>query len=278
MKPPRIKIEILVIATYALCFPAAFLVGDALGKADRFGNKSQTILPMLIGLFCLAPFVLLFGWTKRIAPFASRVLLAAHAIVLVLFFIPVTVNFALLWPFPLFFATLYFAQREARRGYLAWLQVKAFMPVPNPSGAILSKLDRRHQWRCYANSFSLATGRTIPFLLWEGIGTTTTMPTAGSSLRMRAKLGLIAFSLSLHDTGNAFVDKIEALSQAKPTFWQRLQPSNQARCPYLAERLADGTFVAGWMTPHVAGALEARLQMLRELLEESGPSAARKLV
>jgi hypothetical protein len=36
-----------------------------------------------------------------------------------------------------------------------------------------------------------------------------------------------------------------------------------------SERLADGTFVAGWMIPHIAAVLEDRLQMLRELLEES---------
>jgi hypothetical protein len=272
MRSLEIKIETLVIAIYGFCFPAAFFVGNVLGEADRFGNKSQTILPTLIGLFCLPPFVLLFGWTRRIAPSASRVLLAAHAVDLVLLFIPSTVHFALLWPFPLFFATLYFAQREARRGYLEWLRAKAFVPVPDPPGTILDKLDRRHQWRCYANSFSLAEGRTIPFLLWEGIGTTTTMPTASSSLRMSTKFGLIAFSLPLHDAGAAFVDKIQALSSANLTFWQRLKPSNQASCPYLAELLSDGTFVAGWMTSHVAGALEDRLRMLREVLEKSGPA------
>jgi hypothetical protein len=274
MTPPQIKA--LVIAIYGLCFPVAFLIGDAFGKVDRFGNKSQTVLPMLIGLVCLAPFVLLFGWTKRVAPSASRVLLAAHAGVLVLLLIPGAVNFALLWPFPLLLATLYFSQREARRGYMAWLRAKAFVPVPDPSGAVLDKLDRRHQWLCHANSLSLANGRTIPFFLWEGIGTTTTMPAAGSSLRMRTKFGLIAFSLSSRDAGNAFIHKIEALSQSELTFWQRLKPSNQERHPYLAELLPDGTFVAGWMTPHVAGLVEDRLQMLREILEESEPTFARK--
>jgi hypothetical protein len=269
MKPAWLRIETVVIAIYGLSFPAVFLIGDTLGKADRFGNKAQTVLPMLIGLVCLAPFVLLFGWTKRIAPSASRVLLATHAVVLVLLLIPGTVNFALLGPFPLFLATLHFSQREARRGYMAWLRAKAFVPVPNPSDAVLDKLDRRHQWRCHASSLSLADGRAIPFCLWEGIGTTTSMPTAGSSLRMRTKFGLIAFSLSSRHAGDAFIHKVEALSRAKLTFWQRLKPSNQERCPYLAELLPDGTFMAGWMTPHVAGIVEDRLQVLRGLLEES---------
>lgn len=216
MKLPRINS--LVIAIYGLCFPLAFLIGNTFGKADRFGNKSQTVLPMLIGLVCLAPFVLLFGWTRRGTPCASRVLLAAHAGLLVLLLTPGTVKFALLWPFPLFLATLYFPQREARHGYVAWLRLKAFVPVPNPSGAVLDKLDRRHQWLCRANSPSVADGRTIPFFLWEGIGTTSTMPAAGSSLRMRTKFGLIAFSLSSRDAGNAFIHKIEALSQSKLTF------------------------------------------------------------
>jgi hypothetical protein len=268
MKPPKIKTVVMVI--YGLSFPVAFFVGDTFGKADRFGNKSPTIMPMLIGLFCLSPFVLLFGWMKRIAPSASRVFLAIHGVALVMLLIPGTVNYALLWPFPLFFAALYFSQREARRGYLAWLQAKAFVPVPNPPEAILDKLDRRHLWHCYANSLSLRDGCTIPFLLWEGIGTTTSMPTIGGSpITMRTKFGLIAFSFLGQHASNVFIHKIEAPGQAKLTFWQRLKPSNQTRCPYLAERLPDGTFVAGWMIPHVALVLEDRLQMLRELLEES---------
>jgi hypothetical protein len=207
MKPPRITVEAIVLTIYGLSFPLAFFVADTFGNADHFGNKSQTILPMLIGLFCLAPFVLLFGWTKRIAPSASRVLLAIHASLLGLLLIPGVVNYALLWPFPLFFVTLYFAQREARRVYVAWLAKKAFVPVSNPPSAILDKLDRRHQWRCYASSFPVKDGRTIPFLFWEGIGTTSTMPAAGSSVRMRTKFGLIAFSLSAHETGQAFINK-----------------------------------------------------------------------
>jgi hypothetical protein len=264
-----LKINTVVMAIYGLSFPVAFFVGDTFGEADRFGNKSQTIMPMLIGLFCLAPFVLLFGWMKRSAPSASRVLLAIHAVVLMLFLIPGTVNYALPWPFLLFLGALYFSQREARRGYLAWLQAKAFVPVPNPPRSILDKLDRCHLWHCYANSLSLRDGRAIPYLLWEGIGTTTSMPTIGGSpIRISTKFGLIAFSLSAQQAGDLFIHKIEALGQAKLTFWQRLKPSNQARCPYLAKQLSDGTFVAGWMIPHIAAVLEERLQMLRELLEE----------
>lgn len=219
------------------------MIGDTLGKADRFGSKSQTVLPMFIGLFCLAPFVLLFGWTKRIAPSASRILLVAQAVVLVLLLTPGAVNFALLRPFPLLLATLYFSQREARLGYMGWLRAKAFVPVPNPSGAILDKLDRRHQWHCHANSLSLADGRTIPIFLWEGIGTTTSMPTASSSLRMRTKFGLIAFSLSSRQAGDGFIHKVEALSRAKLTFWQRLKPSNQER--FLPRRIAARRHVRG---------------------------------
>ncbi len=141
MKPP--KLPALVIVIHVLSLPLAFFIGENFGQADRFESRMPTLMPMLIGLFGLAPFVFLFGWMTRIAPRASRVLLAIHAVVFVLILNPGTVGFAMRLPFPLFFVALYLPQREARRDFVAWLQAENFAHLPNPPAAVLDKLGSR---------------------------------------------------------------------------------------------------------------------------------------
>jgi hypothetical protein len=140
--------------------------------------------------------------------------------------------------------------------------------LSNPPDAVLDKLGRNHAWRCYANSFHLADGRSIPYLLWEG-GASTVTEAGRSTAPMKSRFGLIAFSLRADDAGEEAIREMESQRLGRLGFWQRLKPANQRKRPCLAERLSDGTFVVEWQCPHIAPQVEERVGMVRALWGET---------
>ncbi len=259
-----LKLENLVVAIYLA------ILGLSVFVLDQFGVSAKRQGDLFIGLLGMAPFALFFRVWQRLGPTSSRRFLVVHAVVLALLFVP-GLELLLIAPFPLLLAAIYFAQREREARFREWLAAHHFLFVPAPPATILEKLHPANRWRCYASSLTLQSGRKIPVLLWAGemlnsyyVGTT----------RTKNRDPLIAFSFSQRDVGDSFIGALDAMEQAKLSTWQRFRPSNQRRCPYLSERLPDGSYVVAWAHPHLASAMEMRMQMLRDLLESPADKPA----
>jgi hypothetical protein len=256
-----LKIENLVIGAYAAILALAFLFLDP--NQRRTGD-------IFLGLLALSIYVLSFRIWHRIAPRSSRIFLALHASVVVLLLIPTraTLIIGILLPIPLLFAAIYCAQRERGMALAEWLAANNFAHVPQVSAALLEKLGSRNHWVCYANTMALADGRRVPYVFWQGEmeGRTTIN---GRPTKLREPL--IAFSFAQQDVSPRFIDELEAIEQDKLTWLQRLRPSSQSKCPYLVERVSDGSFVVAWGNPHLIATVQERLAMLRGLLAKSPP-------
>ena len=266
-----LKIENLVIVVYVVVFALCFLLLDP--NQRRTGD-------IFLGLLSLSIYVLSFRVWNRIAPRSSRIFLALHAAVVALLLIPTRASLAvgMILPVPLLFAAIYCAQRERGKALAEWLAANKFTHVPQISAALLEKLGDRNHWFCYANTMRLADGRQLPYVFLQGEmeGRTTIN---GRPTKVREPL--IAFSFAQQDVGEAFVNELEAIEQDKLTWFQRLRPSNQSKCPYLVDRVSDGSFIVAWGNAHLVAVVEERLALLRRLLERRPlppPLASRKLI
>ena len=259
-----LRTENLVPVVFALVVGLCFFFLDP--DQTRTGN-------IFIGLIGMSLYALCFRFFWRVAPSSSRVFLALHTILLAaLLLIPARgVQAAgLLLPFPLFVAAAFSALRENARALDSWLATAGFSHVAEPPVLIWETLGTANQWRCFAHTFALRDGRTIPFHYWQG-----TVPVVssqgGHQITMRDPV--VAFSFPQTDVGERFMAALETMDQRKLSFFQKLQPSTNRKHPYTTERLADGSFVVGWSQPHTIRVVRGRLQLLRELLEDTGAPA-----
>ena len=261
-----LRIENLVIVVYAAILGLAFVFLDP--NQRRTGD-------IFIGLLSLSIYVFSFRVWHRIAPRSSRVFLALHGVVVVLLLIPTRASLlaGVVLPFPLLLAAIYCAQRERGKALNEWLAANNFTHMPHVSAALLQKLGDRNHWICYANTMALPDGRQVPYVFWKGEMEGQTMIN-GRPTKVREPL--IGFSFAHEDVGNRFVDDLERIEQDKLTWFQRLRPSNQSKCPYLVDRVSDGSFVVAWGNPHLASVVRERLEMLRDLLARHSPTPAPK--
>lgn len=252
-----LKLENLVIVAYAAIVPGAFVLLDP--EHRRTGD-------IFIGLISLSIYLLSFRVWFRMAPVSSRRFLALHAAVLVLLFVPHLTAVGLILPLPLLFAAIYFAQRERGKGLIDWLTANKFTHAPTVSAELLEKLGTKIPWHCYANIFTLSDGRQVPYTFWHGLmdGMTTI-----NARPTKVRHPVIAFSFTQQDVGANFMDSLEAIEQDKLSWFQRLRPSKQSGCPYLVDRVLDGSFVVAWGNDHMVNVVQKRLTMLRQLLEFS---------
>lgn len=258
-----LRFENLFVAVYFVALPLAVF---AIVKIRMPGV-------VLIGLLGMAPAILLGRAMWRNAPRIVRLMVWTFAAMAVLMMLP-GLSFIAWLPLLLFWIFLYFMRREESRDYAAWWNTQTFSHVPNPPDAILDRLDRGGQWHAYASTFSLADGRTIPFLYWTGLGSTTTMLNAprGSSHQTRMSHGLLAFSFAARDVGEDFICE-DFIREDFIREVEALDPSERDAHPYLTARLPDGHFVVAWRNGKVARLVQARLQTLRALLEKSPTQA-----
>ena len=256
-----LRIENLVIVVYAATLGLAFVFLDP--NQRRTGD-------IFIGLLSLSIYVLSFRVWQRIAPRSSRAFLALHGAVVALLLIPARASLAsgVVLPFPLLLAAIYCAQRERGKALNEWLAANNFTHMPHVSAAMLEKLGTRNHWICYANTMSLRDGRQVPYVFWQGEMDGQTMIN-GRPTKVREPL--IAFSFAEQDVSESFIDEFELIEQDKLTWFQRLRPSKQSQCPYLVDRVSDGSFVVAWGNPHLASVVQERREMLRTLLERHSP-------
>jgi len=252
-----LRIENLVVIAYALIVGLCFLLLDP--EQRRTGD-------VFIGLLSLSIYVFSFRVWHRIAPRSSSLFLGLHAAVVVLLLLPTraTLVAGILLPIPLLMAAIYCAQRERGTALVEWLVENKFSNRPHVSALLLEKLGSSNHWLCYSNTMALGDGREVPYLFWQGEmeGRTTIN---GRPTKVREPL--IAFSFAQKDVGERLIDELERMEQDKLTLFQRLRPSNQSKCPYLVDRVSDGSVVVAWSNPHLVATVRERLEMLRELLD-----------
>jgi len=252
-----LRIENLVVIAYALIVGLCFLLLDP--EQRRTGD-------VFLGLLSLSIYAFSFRVWHRIAPRSSSLFLSLHAAVVVLLLLPTrpTLVAGILLPIPLLFSAIFCAQRERGKALVEWLAEKKFSNLRHVSAALLEKLGSSNHWRCYSNTMALGDGRQVPYLFWQGEmeGRTTIN---GRPTNVREPL--IAFSFAQGDVGERLIEELERMEQDKLTVFQRLRPSNQSNCPYLVDRVSDGSFVVAWSNPHLVATVRERLAMLRQLLD-----------
>jgi len=255
-----LKLDNLVIAIYLLILAGTFVLLDQLRVPEKRG------MPIMLGVISMALYLLSFRVWYRMAPSSSRIFLAFHAVVIALLFVPQLAVIGLILPVPMLFAAIYYAQRERGKGLVEWLTTKQFTRAPQVSAALLEKLGTSIPWLCCANSFSLPNGHQVPYIFWYGLmdGMTTIN---GRPAKVRHPV--IAFSFSQPDIGERFMDTLEGMELDKLSWFQRLRPSKQSGCPYLVDRVSDGSFVVAWGNDHIVSVVNERSEMLRRLLENA---------
>jgi hypothetical protein len=258
-----LKIENLVIVFYLLMlFIAGFILFNR--SVDQ-----KTAMPIFIGLFCIAPFVIFFPSANRIAPRLCKIFLAIYALVIILLFIPY-ISFSFCLPIPLLIVFLFIVKRERRVGFERWLKTNKYSFVTDPPEDILETLGKEKNWQCYANSFFLANGREVPFLIWFGITfSTSTTVINGAAVPTTTQNPFLALSFFPQTVGENFKQALESSNLKNKSFLEKLSPKTQAQSPYLTVTLPDGTFVGAWSTLHIAGVLDERLNAIKSLLERS---------
>jgi len=255
-----LKLENLVIAIYLLILAGTFVLLDQLRVPEKRG------MPILLGVISMAFYLLSFRVWYRMAPSSSRIFLAIHAVVIALLFVPQLAVIGLISPVPMLFSAIFFAQRERGKGLAEWLTTNQFTRAPQVSAALLGKLGTSIPWLCCANSFSLRNGQLVPYIFWYGLmdGMTTIN---GRPAKVRHPV--IAFSFSQQDVGERFMDILEGMELDKLGWFQRLRPSKQSGCPYLVDRVSDGSFVVAWGNDHTVSVIKGRSEMLRRILEDA---------
>lgn len=225
------------------------------------------MVPVFIGLLCLAPFVIFFGAAHRISPLWSKIFLAIFGFVTILFFIP-ALKFSYCLPIPLSIVFLLLINRERRVGFERWLKTNKFSPVPNPPPNILQTLGEDKYWKCFANSFFPANSREVPYLIWFGTSfTPATTMINGIRREIKVQVSHTAISFFPQTVSETFKQNLEFANLANKSFFQKLRPENQEDSPYLTTTLADGTFVCAWSTLHIASILDEKLRHVKSLLE-----------
>jgi hypothetical protein len=256
-----LRIENLLIAVYlVVLLIAAFILVNRVVD-DRMS------MPIMVGIFGIAPFVIFFRSANRISPRVSRIFLGLFGVVALFLFIPL-LNFTFCLPIPLLIVFLFIIQRERRVGFERWLKANKYSFVQTPPEKILEPLGREKNWQCYANSFFFANGREIPFLIWFGATfSTSTTVINGAAVPTTTQTSHLALSFFPGTISENFKQTLESANIAKKSFLEKLSPKNQAESPYLMLRLPDETFVCAWTTLHVAGVLDERLNAVKSLLE-----------
>jgi hypothetical protein len=257
-----LKIEYLLIAFYLLLILAAALALFYFRVNDRLA------MPVFIGLFSVAPFVIYFPAANRISPRVCKIFLVLFAVLSVLFFVP-ALNFSICLPIPLLIVFMFIIKRERRIGYENWLKTNKFSPVPTVSGELLDALGREKNWSCYANSFFPANGREVPFLMWFGYhSTSVTTYVNNVPTRTTALVPHVAMSFFPGTVSENFKQTLEALDVERQSFLDKLLPGHDMKYPYKTTRLADGTFIAAWSILHVPSILDEKMSEIKSLLEK----------
>ncbi len=257
-----LKIEYLVAVFYIVVMTAACIA------LFGFRLDEKISVPVFIGLFCIAPFVIFFGAANRISSRLSKIFLAIFGFVTILLFIP-AIKFSYCLPIPLLIVFMFLINRERRVGFERWLKTNKFSPVPHPPPDILQILGEEKYWQCYANSFFPAADREIPFLIWFGTSyTPTTIMINGAMRQTKLQVSHTAISFFPQTVSENFKQALESASLANKSFFKKLHPKNQEQSPYLIKNLADGTFVCAWTTLHVASILDEKLKAIMLLLQK----------
>lgn len=231
--------------------------------------EQKMAMPIFVGLFGIAPFVIYFRAAKRISPLVSKIFLGIFALLAVCLFIPL-LNFSFCLPIPLLLVFMFIIRRERRVGFERWIKTNKFSFVPNPPEDVLQSLGKEKNWQCYANSFFPAGGREVPYLIWFGMTfSTSTTVINGSAVPTRTQNPHVAASFFPNTVSENFKQNLESDNLANKSFFQKLSPKTQEQSPYLTKTLADGTFVCAWTTLHIASILDEKLSAIKTLLEKS---------
>jgi hypothetical protein len=119
-----LKIENLLIVFYVLLFLAAGYI-----LMNRVIEQKMA-MPIFVGLFWIAPFVIFFRSANRISPFVSKIFLGIFALLAATLFIPF-LKFSFCLPIPLLLVFMFIIKRERRVGFERWLKTNKFSFVCN---------------------------------------------------------------------------------------------------------------------------------------------------
>lgn len=256
-----LKIENLLIVFYVVIIIAVCVA------LFWFRLDEKILVPVFIGLFCIAPFVIFFGAANRISSYWSKIFLVIFGFVTILLFIP-SVKFSYCLPIPLLIIFMFIINRERRVGFERWLKTNKFSPVPRPPTDILQTLGEEKYWQCYANSFFPAGGREVPYLIWFGTSyTSSPIMVNGVMQQTKTQVSHTAISFFPQTVSETFKQHLESANLDNKTFFQKLSLKVQEQNPYLTNTLPDGTFVAAWTTLHIASILDEKLKAIKILLQ-----------